>query len=651
MSKPPSSFDPNAADAEGVRLWLQAGLEGYFKRDMGRWAFRPLEHYVGLRDDLAEDLGAIYQDVEPHAQGRWRTAIRDLLAMQGRDLSKREATRVLMDFAALIRAYEVLDVLPALLSSDADSLLDQVVETAVALANQTDSARICLQRIHTSPSFSEDYAGLVLAALCHVDPDGWLCHVENLARAMNILASRLEDGSTALRSFASGILEAISLSRLDGPSLNQLACSSESAWLWKEWLAKPDSLLCYQADHGSAPLLSLRANDARSVALGEPLVGLNASTLNEEDALRTFHTPPGKAGSDQLYGMEEAIQGDIRAMFQAGAERDILDYGVGQTVDTGSYRDASIRMEVRRRECDARLTSSAGRAVERALKLIHACGTDRIMGREFPSVDEQQMKKDTQRGHGLTVLWKTILEDMGDRDMKIGLEDAYQKALNRGLLVVTLDDKEMWTVFASIEDIPLREHFTGGVSDGEEYTIDHLSAGSLMFGPFHKGEKSEFSKLPISTFKQFLEKADRAYYERDSGHGRRRNLSWESYSARDHERSRPYAVAGMRFFARLAKELVGLSKQYWVSDKARLIRSFERGNYNIRKLMKAHANQRFRDKVTLPPMIPANELVNKRLEFGDDIKVSVERGYDNLRQKQPWVTKAPSDNRHDDQEE
>lgn len=270
MSKQPTPFDPNRAEAESVRLWMQAGLDGYFKHNMGRWAFRPLEHYVDVRYDLAEDLRAIYQDVEPHAQGRWRIAIRDLLAMQGRDLSRREATRVLIDLAALIRAYEVLDVLPALASSDPESLLDQVVGTAVALANQTDAARVCLQRLHTSPSFSEDYAGLVLVALCHVDPDGWLRHVENLAQAMNVLASRLDDGSTALRSFARRILEAISLSRLDCPSLNRLA-RLESTWLWKEWLGKPDSLLRYEAEPGSNPRLSLRANNAQSIGLDEPL--------------------------------------------------------------------------------------------------------------------------------------------------------------------------------------------------------------------------------------------------------------------------------------------------------------------------------------------------------------------------------------------
>ena len=325
--------------------------------------------------------------------------------------------------------------------------------------------------------------------------------------------------------------------------------------------------------------------------------------------MKTFHTPLGKAGSDQLYGMEEAVHSDIRAMFQAGAERDALDYGVGQTVDTGAYRDSGIRLEARRRECDARITSSAGRAVERALKLVHARGTDRIMGREYPGVDEKQMGRDTRGGHGLTRLRQMILDEMPGVDMENALEDSCQKALNRGLVVVILDGKHLWTIYASSEDIPLREHATGGISDGEEYTIDHSSFGSLLYRLFDKQGKSEFEKLSVNTFAQFLEKADQAYYERD-GSGKRRSLHWENYSARDHERSRPYAVAGMRLFARLAKELIELSKQYWASDKGRLIRDVERANYNIHQQIKGN-QQRFRNEIVLPPMRSAVELVEE----------------------------------------
>ena len=265
-------YDVNYAHTQRVLRWMQAGLDGYLEKDAGRWAFHPFERYIGVRDDLAEDLRAIYEDSDPDIQGLWRSAIRDLLATQGRDPSKGTATRVLIDLAVLVRAHEVLDVLPTLLAGDADSLLDQVVQTAVALASPTDAARACLESIRTSPSFSADYAGLVLLALCHVDPDGWLSHVENLAQPISILASRLEDDSTALRFYARGILDAISLSRLQSADLNRLG--TDSNWLLDEWLGGSSSLLCYEADAVPGPRLWFRDNSAVSVRLNEPLTYL-----------------------------------------------------------------------------------------------------------------------------------------------------------------------------------------------------------------------------------------------------------------------------------------------------------------------------------------------------------------------------------------
>ncbi len=238
---------------------MQAGLEGFFLEDMGRWAFRPLEHYIGVSDDLADDLRAIYQDLPADAQGRWRSAIRDLLAMEGRDHSKRDATHVLIDFAALVRAHEVLDVLPKLMAGAGAPLLDQVVRTAVALVSQTDAAHACLERVRTSPSFSPDYAGLVLVALCCSDPDGWQDHAENLAQPMRVLASRLGDDSTALRFYARGILDAIGLSRVVRADLKRLAGNAELSWLWTEWLDGPNSLLRCDADSESGPRILCRS--------------------------------------------------------------------------------------------------------------------------------------------------------------------------------------------------------------------------------------------------------------------------------------------------------------------------------------------------------------------------------------------------------
>ena len=263
-----TAFDAHKADSQSVVQWLQIGLDSYFKDGIGRWAFRPLESHIGRQDDLAEDLRTIYDSLPADAQTRWRLAIRDLLAMHGPDMSKREAVRVLIDFATLVRAHEILEVLPKLVANGRDELMfDHVVRTVTALASQTEASRDCLQRIRTSPRFVPDYAGLVLAALCHADPDNWLTHVENLAAPMRILADRLSDGSTALRFYASAILEAISLSRVTGTAANRLSKHTESQWLWSEWFEGDQSLIQYEPKTLASARLSLRTNDAVSVTI------------------------------------------------------------------------------------------------------------------------------------------------------------------------------------------------------------------------------------------------------------------------------------------------------------------------------------------------------------------------------------------------
>ena len=276
-----TAFDANTANRQSVAQWLQTGLNSYFKDGIGRWAFRPLESHIGRQDDLAEDLRTIYNSLPADAQTRWRLAIRDLLAMHGPDISKREAVRVLIDFATLVRAHEVLEVLPALVANGRDELMfDHVVRTATALASQTEASRDCLQRICTSPKFAPDYAGLILMALCHADPNNWLTHVENLAAPMKILADRLSDGSTALRFYASTILEAISLSRITGAAANRLSRHAESQWLWSEWFEGDQSLIRHEPKTDASARLSLRVNDAVSATIDEcPATHENASAI------------------------------------------------------------------------------------------------------------------------------------------------------------------------------------------------------------------------------------------------------------------------------------------------------------------------------------------------------------------------------------
>lgn len=285
MPTNPVVFDANTADHQSITRWLQTGLDGYIKDGVGRWAFRPFESHMGKRDDLAEDLRAIYHSLAAAAQTRWRLAIRDLLATQGPDVSRREATEILIDFAVLVRAHEVLEVLPALVTNGrGEHLVDHVVRAAMALASQTEASRDCLDRIRTSPKFSPDYAGLVLMALCHADPDNWLTHVENLAAPMRILASRLSDESTALRFYANTILETVSLSRVAGSSAKRLSECADSQWLWNEWFKGDQSLLRYEPDTDASARLSLRANEAVSISIDGDLAFWNLENSAQETA-------------------------------------------------------------------------------------------------------------------------------------------------------------------------------------------------------------------------------------------------------------------------------------------------------------------------------------------------------------------------------
>ena len=285
MPTKPVAFDANTADHQSVARWIQAGLDGYIKDGAGRWAFRPFEQHIGRGDDLAEDLRAIHHSLTARAQTRWRLAIRDLLATQGPDASRRDATRILIDFAVLVRAHEVLEVLPALVANGrGEYLVDHVVRAATALASQTEASRDCLDRIRTSPKFSPDYAGLVLVALCHADPDNWLTHVENLAAPMQILASHLSDGSTALRFYANTILETISLSRIDGSTVKRLSECADSKWLWNEWFEGDQSLLRYEPEINSSARLSLRANEAVSIPIDEDIAFSNLGHSAQETA-------------------------------------------------------------------------------------------------------------------------------------------------------------------------------------------------------------------------------------------------------------------------------------------------------------------------------------------------------------------------------
>ena len=319
--------------------------------------------------------------------------------------------------------------------------------------------------------------------------------------------------------------------------------------------------------------------------------------------MQWFATPTGEAGADQLDAMEESIQAAIEQVFWQLAKRDSLAFGVGRTATKSSDSpDRDSRLDAQKRECDSLIVFHAGKALETSLQVIYARINNRILGREYPGVSADQMRQD-RRTHSLAALYDDILDSFRTRsDLRKKLEDefesAYQTAYHEGVIDLTIDG-ELIDQFFLVEDAPFREARMGGLRHGAEITMDNSSTRQLLM-PME--EESDFSRLPCRNFKEFLAKADVAYY----GH---HNMRWAHYSARDHQRGRPYVAVGTRFFARLAQNLVELANQQWTWDEQLARRWHERRRLIIGGLVRAHIRQSFTENPELPEMISVDDMM------------------------------------------
>ena len=251
--------DTSPAVVPNVKSWLETALDAWFREDADRWAFQPFALSIGHESDLARDLALVYRDQPAAEQARWKQAVRDLLAERGTELSFRPALEVLLDLATLMPAPDVLEVLPRLIaegdSPAAKRMANRVVGAAVSLSTPTKSAVDCLEQIRTSPLFAAHHAGLVLTALCRVDPDRWTEHVVNLEPAMQRLASEHLSDEGALRLYASNILQSITLSRVTAEAFARLwsglvgASAERWNWLCNELLVGERHLLAWHRPH------------------------------------------------------------------------------------------------------------------------------------------------------------------------------------------------------------------------------------------------------------------------------------------------------------------------------------------------------------------------------------------------------------------
>ena len=342
--------------------------------------------------------------------------------------------------------------------------------------------------------------------------------------------------------------------------------------------------------------------------------------------MKTYRTPIGCAGSDQVNAMEESVNAQLEQMFHQAAKRNGLDYGVGRTSTKSGRVDDDLRLDAQRRECEGNIVFHAGRALELALHVVYARGADRILGRDYPGASKSRIKKDRE-SHHLARLHRVIVGNLKGRKMTAAFEDVYQRALHTGVIDLFLDGKFVRSVYL-VEDTPFRVKEIGKMADGAEMTVDH-SLSPVGQPPRPGDEISDFVAMPHETFEDFLEKADSVYYARE-------NMRWAHYSARDHEYGRPYVVIGTRFFARLVRGIIGLSRQSWTWDQSFTRRKLERHLYLDKKRMKILADHNFREEINFPETISTDEALKRftAMDLGGPPKRLSRHDYDFLHT--PW---------------
>ena len=319
--------------------------------------------------------------------------------------------------------------------------------------------------------------------------------------------------------------------------------------------------------------------------------------------MKWFPTPPGEAGSDQLDAMEESIQAAIEQMFWQVAKRDSLTFGVGRTTEKSSGSpDRDMRLDAQKRECDGLIVFHAGKALETSLQVTYAKVNNRIPGREYPGVSKDQIQQD-RRTHRLEALYDDILNSLDAnpglrKEVEDEFESVYQTAFHKGVQDLIVNG-ELVDRFFLVEDAPFRETKSGGLRHGAAVTMDHSNVRQILMPA--DGE-SDFSRLPCGNFREFLHKADVAYY----GH---RNMRWSHYSARDHERGRPYVVVGTRFFARLVRGLVEMADEQWIWDEEFARRWHERRRTIVGDQVRIHIKQSYTVTPELPELVSADEMM------------------------------------------
>ena len=271
---------------------------------------------------------------------------------------------------------------------------------------------------------------------------------------------------------------------------------------------------------------------------------------------------PAYAGKDVLIRLVENIEGLVRRMLEAAAERSQSEFAEEYRRYLAEGQLESFRRSARRRELDGAITSMAGTATERALLLVLAYATDRMVVRDR----DRRTHSLQQRFHEIKVACPAL---------EARLERVYTNALNPGLCDLVRKGEVIGTLVDDLEGIPFRYAAHTGWSANMEYT-NFASEEPTVLSPFaYLKSRQDGKGVPpvLLTFAEFLKQADTSYtdYQVDGLGGddpqvsaRQTLMRQHEYCALDTPMNTHYLVAGVRFFARLLYTILEMAeKEQW----------------------------------------------------------------------------------------
>lgn len=253
---------------DGMKSWLLLSLEKYFFQGEGRYAFRPVELWIGMDVDISLDLYAIYNELSAEQQQTWRYAIADALAQMPHEERQVPIFECLLMLTKIIPANEVLSVLPRVLdvgwfnadqSSIDKDMFSKTLLTVADMAVQTKAARNCIQLLTTTRQFRAEprYAPLAFITLCRIDPDNWPEHLERLRYQINLSIREYGLSGAATTRLAQRFVDAVKPDRVFSKPkafvldnhFREFAVTDR--WLWESLFVGPNSLfetLPFEAD-------------------------------------------------------------------------------------------------------------------------------------------------------------------------------------------------------------------------------------------------------------------------------------------------------------------------------------------------------------------------------------------------------------------